>query len=67
MLADKVMVYTTNKLFEAELLKNYLSDNGVISFSIDKRDSSYLFGEIEIYVNRDEVIKAKLLIEKFEH
>jgi hypothetical protein len=67
MLTDKVMVYTTNKLLEAELLKNYLADNGIASFSIDKRDSSYLFGDIEIYVNRDEVIRAKLLIEKFEN
>ncbi len=60
------MVYTTNRIYQAELLKQFLSDNGITAFSIDKRDSNYLFGNIEIYVNRDDVIKAKVLIKKFE-
>jgi len=59
-------VYTTNLDFHAELLKQFLFDNGIVAFSIDKRDSSYLFGSIEVYVDRDDVIKAKVLIKKFE-
>jgi len=59
-------VYTTNLVFQAELLKQFLFDNGIVAFTIDKRDSSYLFGSIEVYVDRDDVIKAKVLIKKFE-
>lgn len=61
------MVYTTNKGFEAEILKQVLADEGITAFSINKMDSNYLFGEIEIYVLPDDVIKAKLVIEKFEN
>ena len=61
-----VMVYTTNQLYHAELLKQFLFDSGIAAFSIDKRDSNYHFGNIEVYVNRDDVIKAKILIKKFE-
>jgi hypothetical protein len=64
---ERVMVYTTNKGFEAEILKQVLADEGITAFSINKMDSNYLFGEIEIYVLPDDVIKAKLVIEKFEN
>ena len=65
-MADRVIVYTTNQAYLVEILKEYLADNGIIAFAIDKRDSSYLFGDIEVYVENDDVIKAKLLINKFE-
>lgn len=66
-MSDKnVIVYTTNRLYQAEILKNILAENGIHSFIINKQDSNYLFGDIEIYVNQDDVIKAKLLVEKFE-
>ncbi len=65
-MADRVIVYTTNQAYLVEILKEYLADNGIIAFTIDKRDSSYLFGDIEVYVENDDVIKAKLLINKFE-
>ena len=64
---DKVLVYTTNKVHLAEMLKQVLADNNIKAFSIDKRDSSYLFGDIEIYVNRDHVIRSKILINQFEN
>ncbi len=63
---ERIMVYTTNKGFQAEILKQVLADEGITAFSIDKMDSAYLFGEIEVYVRPDDVIKAKLIIEKFE-
>jgi hypothetical protein len=66
MTENLVVVYTTNRIYQAELLKQFLFDNGIPAFSIDKRDSNYHFGNIEVYVNRDDVIKAKILIKKFE-
>ena len=65
-MGDRILVYTTNQAYLVEILKEYLSENGIIAFTIDKRDSSYLFGDIEVYVENDDVIRAKLLINKFE-
>ncbi len=67
MTENLVRVYLSNQVYHVEMLKQFLSDNGIAAFSIDKRDSSYLFGSIELYVNRDDVIMAKVLIKKFEN
>ena len=61
-----VLVYSCSKQYTAEILKEYLADNGIASFVLNKQDSSYLFGDIEVYTKPDDVMKAKLLIEKFE-
>ncbi len=66
MIDDKLVVYTSNKAYEIELLKKYLADHDIISFSINKQDSSYHFGEIELYVDKDDAIRAKRLISKFK-
>jgi hypothetical protein len=60
------LVYTSNKLYEAEILKEYLADQGIIAFIINKQDSFYKFGDIEVYTKPDDVMRSKLLIEKFE-
>ena len=36
--------------------------NGVEAVAVDKRDSNYKLGEIQIYVHRDNVIIAKEII-----
>ncbi|MCB8994583.1 MAG: DUF2007 domain-containing protein [Bacteroidales bacterium] len=61
-----VRVYTSNQLFHVEMIKEFLSDNGIAAFIMNKQDSFYKFGDIEIYTKPDDVMKAKLLIEKFE-
>jgi len=66
MASDKVVVYTTNKAYEIEFIKRYLADHNIVSFSINKQDSSYHFGEIELYVHQDDTIRAKRLISKFK-
>jgi len=64
---DWVIIYTTNLLFQAELAKQMLADNGIQAFIINKKDSNYHFGDIEVYVQPDDVIKSKMLINKFEN
>ena len=61
----RVQVYTTNKPFEAEMIKEFLADNDVIAFLLNKMDSAYHFGDIEIMVERDDVVRSKKLIEDF--
>lgn len=63
---ERVLVHTTDKLHISEMLLQYLSDNGIVAFTIDKRDSNYHFGDIEFYVVKEDVVKAKYLINKFE-
>ena len=43
-----------------------LMDHDILSFIVNKQDSAYKFGEIELFVHRDDVMKAKMLIREFE-
>lgn len=53
-------------LYKADMIRQMLVDHEIPSFIINKQDSFYKFGEIELYVNRDHVIRAKKLIAEFE-
>lgn len=46
----------------AQMVKDVLEDNGFDVVLLNKQDSFYLFGDIELYVKSDDVIKAKFLI-----
>jgi len=62
-----VQVYTTDKMFQAEILKQVLADHDIEAVIMNKMDSSYrAFGEIELYVKYDNVIKAKMLAKEFD-
>ena len=61
-----IIVHTTDKIYRAELMRQLLEEEGIEAVIINKKDSSYLIGEIEVYTRPDDVMKAKLLIEKFE-
>ena len=63
-----VSVFTTDQLYLADIVKQVLLENNIVSVVINKMDSSYaMFGEVEVYVDRDNVIKAKLIIESIEN
>jgi hypothetical protein len=62
-----VQIYSTNKMFQAEIFKQVLADHDIEAVIINKMDSSYKsFGEIEVYVKHDHAIKAKMLAEEFD-
>jgi len=64
---DWVIAYSTNKMYQAELLKRLLGDHDIDAFIIDKMDSTYrTFGDIEVYVRRDNILRTKILVKKFE-
>lgn len=64
---DWVIVYSTNKMYQAELLKRLLGDHDIDAFIFNKMDSTYrTFGDIEVYVKRDSILRAKILVKKFE-
>ena len=60
---DWVLIYSST--FEADVVikKQLLENNDIEAIIINKQDSVYkAFGEIELYVLRDKVLKAKQLI-----
>jgi len=64
---DWVIVYSTDKPYQAELIKRLLEDHDIDTVIINKMDSSYgTFGDVELYVKRDSILKAKKLVKEFE-
>jgi len=58
-----VCIYTSSKMQDAEIIKGLLTFNEINSVIINKQDSSYnMFGSFEVYVNRDDAVKAKFCI-----
>ena len=66
MTTDWVIVFTTNQAYEAELVKLMLTDNEIECYIVNKQDSAYLFGDIEIYVSTEMSFQAKQLILQFK-
>lgn len=46
----------------SQIAVDRLLGNGIEAVAVDKRDSSYKWGEIQLYVHRDNVIIAKEII-----
>lgn len=61
------IVFTTDKPWQAEIAKQVLEDNEIASVVINKKDSSYLFGEAEVYVDICNLEKAKELIKNIDN
>ena len=56
------LIFTTADAYKAEILKGLLEENNIDSVVMNKQDSSYHFGELELYVKADDVVKAKRII-----
>jgi len=60
---DWVKIYSTISEGDAAIKKQHLENNEIKVVAINKQDSIYKqLGEIELYVLRDNAIKAKQLI-----
>jgi len=59
----KIKVYT--QAFEAEIVKNMLVENNIPAVVLNKQDSSYLFGVIELYVDKENTLEALTLMNSF--
>lgn len=60
------VIFRCSAGYKAEILKALLEENDIPGFIIDKKDSSYLFGEIELYVKQENVLAAKQIVNRFE-
>jgi hypothetical protein len=63
---DWVVIFTATKQYEVELVHGMLLENEIESIIVNKQDSSYLFGECELLVQRDDILMAKTLIQNLD-
>ncbi|WP_353129597.1 putative signal transducing protein [Parapedobacter pyrenivorans] len=61
-----VKIFITANPVQAELSKQMLEEHGVVSVIINKQDSSYRFGQLELYVHESEAVFARGLITEME-
>jgi hypothetical protein len=61
-----VCIYSTDIAYVAEIAKDLLIKNDIDAVIINKKDSNYLFGVLEIYVERDNAIRGKYLLKQLE-
>lgn len=59
-------VYKTENNQRAEIVKAILEEKGMSPVIINKKDSAYLFGLMEIQVHVDEVLEAIRIIENID-
>lgn len=59
-------IYTTTFIHEAELIKGMLEEHTITAFVVNKQNSAYLFGEIEIHVPKADAFEATQLIKSSE-
>ncbi|HOT88248.1 MAG TPA: DUF2007 domain-containing protein [Bacteroidales bacterium] len=57
-----VSIYNSNYNYLVEITQAILTENEIESVIVNKQDSSYHFGIIELHVHPDNVIKALQII-----
>jgi len=59
------LIYYSDKQHLVQIVKAVLEDNGIETFELNKKDSTYItVGEIELYVKQEEVSLARIIIEQ---
>lgn len=57
-------IYSSSFEHKVEIVKAVLIDSEIDSVVVNKKDRAYNFGEVELYVQGENVIKAKQIINK---
>lgn len=57
-----VKIYTSNQFFKSEIVKQVLIDHEIEAVLLNKQDSSYKFGEVEVHIQQADFNKALEII-----
>jgi len=57
-----VCIYTTKVSYLAEIAKDLLHENEINAVIINKQDTNYHFGVLEVFVERDNAVRGKHLL-----
>jgi hypothetical protein len=63
---DWVKIFSSDRPFEAEIVKGMLLDNGIDAILLNRQSSSYTFlipGQAELYVHQTQEETAKSLVQ----
>lgn len=60
-------IFTSAHLHEVEIMRAILDDNQIKAIVVNKQDSVYLFGEIELYVRFEDAFVANQIIKPGEN
>ena len=55
---DWQLVCTAKSVIEAEMKRGILESAGLEPIVMNKKDSSYLFGDVEVYVSKEQFDRA---------
>ena len=58
-----VRIATFKMRHRIQIVKDFLEEKQINAVIVDKKDSAYQLGSFELFVERDDVIRAKKLIE----
>ena len=65
---DWKQVFLSGELYQAEIARELLSNNGVNAVIMNQKDSSYTsFGDVEVYVNQKDEAKALEILKELKH
>ncbi|HLT42355.1 MAG TPA: DUF2007 domain-containing protein [Sphingobacteriaceae bacterium] len=59
-------IYSTSNFYTAEMVRQMLIDNNIPAVIMNKQDSSYRFGFVEVFIHQDNETAAKALIAEFD-
>jgi len=57
-----VRVFSAADAFRIEVIKGLLAEYNIESVVVNKKDSAYLFGEVELFVNVEDAFQANQII-----
>lgn len=60
------MVHVAYQLHQIEFVKSVLEDNNIYSVIVNKQDSVYLIGAIELYVRVEDAFNANQIIKQIQ-
>ena len=60
------MVHVAYQLHQIEFVKSVLEDNNIYSVIVNKQDSVYLIGTIELYVRVEDAFNANQIIKQIQ-
>ncbi|HEY1006612.1 MAG TPA: DUF2007 domain-containing protein [Sphingobacteriaceae bacterium] len=55
-------IYTTSQAYKAEIVRQVLADHGIEAVILNQQDSSYRFGEIQVYVHGQHADEARAIV-----
>lgn len=57
-----IKIYTSNQLYKSEMVKQILMDNDIEAVIMNKKDTSYTFGEVEVHIHQSDFNNALEII-----